>query len=258
MWGAWALQFAVIGFLIGTIIAVPSQRTHVLHQRQKGPTDWIAGNVPGFLAALLCPTLFVLCYVWYLVQSHSSREFELIKNLDRRVSVQDQLQHLRSTKPTVTFSATCYHFESKVRYEGGEKQDYKLTVVTHEAQKVFKFSEWQDATPELSGDSSVSMTNLLLRKELQLADAARERYFREFNDFCKKNHFDVTQDFCRVMEVDGFKADHICFTDPRKAPWWANVVVYLLTVVLLVNVPFRMWVSSRSRCARLSVVKQVQ
>ena len=157
----------------------------------------------------------------------------------------------------MTFTATSYHYESEVRYERGEKQDYTLTVVTHEASKVFEFSEWQDATPELSGNNDVTLTNLDMRKQLQLSDATRQRYFKEFNKFCKKNHFDVTQDYCRVMDIEGFREDHTYFRDARQAPWWVSVAVYLLTVVLLVNVPFRMWIESNSRQVQLSIVKRI-
>lgn len=257
MWGAWALQVIVIGLLIGTVLAVPRHKRYVEERRKVEPTDWVAGNLPGFLAALLCPTLFVLCYLWYVKECYSTSTAEHIQNVDRTVNVQDHMQQLRCCRPSVTFSATCYHFETKVRYERGEKQTYTLTVVTHEATKEFVFSEWQDATPHLNGSDDVNMTNLVLRKELEVSDAARQRYFEEFNDFCKKNHYDVAQDFCRVMEVEGFKESQLYFRDLRKPSWWVSSVVYWLTAVLLLNVPFRMWLNANTCVRRQAVVKQI-
>lgn len=259
LYKAWFIQIAVFALMVGSIVAVPHHQRRVQNRENKETSDWVAGDVPGFLLALLLPALYVLCYMWYLQQCYNTSTAVRIQKLNRKICVRDYEQQLRACRPSVVFTATCYHYESRIRYERGEKKLYRLSVVTHQAKKVFRFNDvdWHDESPEFAGTDDFLLTSLLLKKDLSLTEAARERFFREFNTFCKKNHFDVNQDFCRVLDIQGFKENQTFFSISRPPPWWVSAAVYWVTAILLVNVPFRMFLDSRTRIVRHRVVKHV-
>lgn len=133
-----------------------------------------------------------------------------------------------------------------------------MDVFTHRAAESYPFIEWEDGTLALSGTDLVPLTKLHLSKELGfLSDAGRHHMQASYDKFCAENRKDDFQAFSNTFYVPGFKERILCLKDEGKAPWWVGSCQYWIASVLLMNVPFRMFLDWSTGIVRHTIVKNI-
>ncbi|CAM9782720.1 unnamed protein product, partial [Ectocarpus fasciculatus] len=179
---------------------------------------------------------------------------------------------LRTTSPVVLFNARCYHYETQTRTvpvtttnASGyttttyRTETYTVTVVTHSASEEYSFTRWEDATGPLSGTDSVRLTKLHLSKELGfLTDAAEQRLLAAYGSFCAANRRDLFQDYNKELQLEGFKERIMCFRNVDEAPCWVSSCGYwVASLLLLLNVPYRLCIDWKTGIVRHTITKKI-
>lgn len=131
-------------------------------------------------------------------------------------------------------------------------------VVTHTASEEYPFTQWEDATAALSGTDSVTLTKLHLSKELGfLTDAGKQRMVAAYMAFCAAHCFDAFQSYTKELHILGFKERILCLRNVDEAPWWAGSGVYWVASLLMVNVPYRMFLDWNTGIVRHTITKKI-
>ncbi|CAN0289392.1 unnamed protein product, partial [Ectocarpus sp. 12 AP-2014] len=182
-------------------------------------------------------------------------------------SVQQYVQQLRTTTPVVQFDASCYHYETRTRpgllFSLADSlrrtETYTETVVTHSANEEYHFTHWEDATGPLLGTDSVRLTKLHLSKELGfLTDAAEQQLLAAYGSFCAANRRDVFQTYKKELQLEGFKERIMCFRNVDEAPCWVSSCGYwVASLLLLLNVPYRMCIDWKTGIVRHTIIKKI-
>lgn len=133
-----------------------------------------------------------------------------------------------------------------------------MEVITHHAEENYLFTEWEDTTRPLSGTGIVLLTKLHLSKKLGfLSDSGSHHMNEAYDRFCNENRRDAFQLFANKFFVPGFKERILCRKDEGKAPWWVGSCAYWLASLLLMNVPYRMFLDWNTGIIRHQIVKKI-
>ena len=107
----------------------------------------------------------------------------------------------------------------------------------------YVFSRWQDASEELPPlRHDLSLTKLYLTSDYGFLDDQTQADHDEALRLFKQNvPSDVHQDFSNHVSIDGFKARTLCYVHGSAPPRWVGFCWYVLASVLLLSLPYRLW-----------------
>ena len=145
-------------------------------------------------------------------------------------------------------------------------------VVTHQAVGTYKFANWEDHTlaslwkrsqsfsskSQEAPFSKLSLSKLLLLKDRR----TREDYFAQQADFVMlEGRKDVHAEFATTIEVDGFRPKLLAVRPVRLGAHKVSAAlfrqhIYILSTLLGLSLPFRIWFAKHCDEIRVTVVKE--
>jgi len=145
-------------------------------------------------------------------------------------------------------------------------------VVTHQAVGTYKFSNWEDRTLASlwkrsqsfsSSSQEAPFSKLSLSKLLLLKDRrTREDYFAQQVAFVMlQGRKDVHAEFSTTIDVDGFRPKLLAVRPVRLGPHKVSAAlfrqhIYILSTLLGLSLPFRIWFAKHCDEIRVTVVKE--
>jgi hypothetical protein len=226
--------------------------------------------VPILMAAeVLTFTWFVVIEsiigVVYLFSVLRSNTFQYLRNINTTETVLDYMNRMYRTEPAVRWFIQCYHYETRTRQVATpgpngttvyRTETYQERVNTHSANGELIFLRWTDVSVPLNREEieTFAMTKISVKK-IWIGDAGAEQ---QKMAFILANKRDVFYDFLEALELEGYRPRFLGFVDLENVPalaHWSWYVISHLTVVLAV--PYRMWLSSKSHKVRTTIQKQI-
>jgi len=145
-------------------------------------------------------------------------------------------------------------------------------VVTHQAVGTYKFAKWEDHTLASlwkrsqsfsSSSQEAPFSKLSLSKLLLLKDRkSREDYFAQQAAFVMlEGRKDVHAEFATTIEVDGFRPKLLAVRPVRLGAHKVSAAlfrqhIYILSTLLGLSLPFRIWFAKHCDEIRVTVVKE--
>ena len=145
-------------------------------------------------------------------------------------------------------------------------------VVTHQAVATYKFANWEDHTLASlwkrsqsfsSNSQEAPFSKLSLSKLLLLKDRrTREDYFAQQAAFVMlEGRKDVHAEFATTIEVDGFRPKLLAVRPVRLGAHKVSAAlfrqhIYILSTLLGLSLPFRIWFAKHCDEIRVTVVKE--
>ena len=145
-------------------------------------------------------------------------------------------------------------------------------VVTHQAVGTYKFANWEDHTLASlwkrsqsfsSNSQEAPFSKLSLSKLLLLKDRrSREDYFAQQAAFVMlEGRKDVHAEFATTIEVDGFRPKLLAVRPVRLGAHKVSAAlfrqhIYILSTLLGLSLPFRIWFAKHCDEIRVTVVKE--
>jgi len=145
-------------------------------------------------------------------------------------------------------------------------------VVTHQAVSTYKFANWEDHTLASlwkrsqsfsSNSQEAPFSKLSLSKLLLLKDRrTRQDYFAQQSAFVMlEGRKDVHAEFATTIEVDGFRPKLLAVRPVRLGAHKVSAAlfrqhIYILSTLLGLSLPFRIWFAKHCDEIRVTVVKE--
>jgi len=145
-------------------------------------------------------------------------------------------------------------------------------VVTHQAVGTYKFANWEDHTLASlwkrsqsfsSSSQEAPFSKLSLSKLLLLKDRrTRQDYFAQQSAFVMlEGRKDVHAEFATTIEVDGFRPKLLAVRPVRLGAHKVSAAlfrqhIYILSTLLGLSLPFRIWFAKHCDEIRVTVVKE--
>ena len=211
--------------------------------------------------------IFIECiigaaYLFFMLRSNT---FQYLCNINTTETVLDYMDRMYRTEPAVHWFIQCYHFETRTRQVASpgpngttvyHTETYQERVNTHSAHGHLIFSTWADVSVPLNRKviETFTMTKISVKKSWT-GDAGA---MQQKSDFIFVNQLDIFYDFFETLELEGYHPRLLGFIDLENIPFlahWSWYLVSHLTVVL--GVPYRMWLSSKSHKVRTMIQKQL-
>jgi TMEM151 family len=222
----------------------------------------MAAEVFSFTWFIVIESFLGALYLFFVLRSNT---FQYLLNINTTESVMDCMNHMYRAEPVVRWFIQCYHFETRSRQVASTDSNgnttytteyYQERVNTHSAQGQLVITRWCDISTPLDQQEieAYNMTKISVKKTWVGDDGAVKQKL----DFICANNLDVYYDFSETLDLEGYRARFLGFVHLDNVPALAHWGWYLashLTVVLAV--PYRMWLSSKSHKVRTAVVKQV-
>jgi hypothetical protein len=230
-------------------------------------------GILGKIVHVLFWGLYIIWGIFYLTIVLRSHTFQYLRNINTTETVLAFMDRMYATKPTVTWSIQCYHYETRTRqvrytvtyYVGNQQhtetryrtETYQERVNTHAASGALQYTRWEDVSVPLCRDEIIEyvLTKVSIKKTWIAGDTgAREQK----EDFIRYNNRDEYYDFFEDFELHGFRSRFLGLTDLAKRPCLAHWFWYLVAHTLVVfALPYLMWMSSVTGKVRTTVLKKV-
>ena len=222
----------------------------------------LAAGIMTFFWFVLIESIIGAVYLFFVLRSNT---FQYLRNINTTETVLGYMDRMYRTEPVVRWFIQCYHFETRYRTVASpgpngttvyRTESYQERVNTHSARGHLRFLRWADVSVPLNrvAIETFAMTKISIKK----CWVGDEGAAQQKANFILVNHRDVLYDFFETLELDGYRPRLLGFVDLDNIPFlahWSWYIVSHLTVIL--GVPYRMWLSSKSHKVRTVIQKQI-
>lgn len=131
---SWILQLVVWALFLGMLISIGRHVVVKKHNEGRSFSNDDYKNESSTILPLALFSTFLFCsLIWYGEMCYMAGTLQFVANLDRELNVQQYVQKLRTTTPTLQFKACCYHTETRTRQVPSTTTDsrgYSTTTYT--------------------------------------------------------------------------------------------------------------------------------
>ena len=225
-----------------------------------------------FTFIIVAAILYAICgYIYVMIESLccSSTMGYLKTNFDES-NAENYVRSLIAKEPIVMTTAICYHFETRTRttsyrdangHTQHRTETYQERVNTWTGAHVFNFNFWKDNsdTNNIPLPKSGERLRIKLAKEVVFSNEETKLSFLEQKErFASENrHRDAHMDIATDYGIAQFK-EHIMAYDPQSGiPSWMNIKCFVLSVLLCLSWPYRIFLQSTTKKRRFTILKEI-
>ena len=188
---------------------------------------------------------FLVAYITYMIIQFRSGSCKYLKHKsdsnDKNRRMESKLNELFRAKPKITFTCTCYHYETIILNDLDEQgkartRRRKNKVITHEESFDFPYHSVRDVSGLFSIKDSIKRKKDYIKLNLKLviswADAiSRADYEQQKNNFIEKNRTkDELMDFNEIRSLPDFNDKDIIEIN-HSSTCSVNLCWYIISVI---------------------------
>ena len=230
----WFIQIAVWASICGLVVGIISETKE------------------GYYACYA----FLFCYIVYLITEFCSPTFSYLRHQKDNNRMYDKMGELFRTAPTITFTAQCYHYETRhhtSKDANGHVQHSteRVRINTHYDKMIMPYYSARDVSGlfllDIGKASSIqkAFIKLHLQKEINFADPiSYSDYLFHKEAFWQRNRYrDVHMDFHEFRDIPGFHTHNLVQIGDYH-PAGVSVGLYVLCTLLTVCQFYKRYVDS--------------
>jgi hypothetical protein len=212
---------------------------------------------------------FLVAYITYMIIQFRSGSCKYLKHKsdsnDKNRRMESKLNELFRAKPKITFTCTCYHYETIILNDLDEQgkartRKRKNKVITHEESFDFPYHSVRDVSGLFSIKDSIKRKKDYIKLNLKLviswADAiSRADYEQQKNNFIEKNRTkDELMDFNEIRSLPDFNDKDIIEIN-HSSTCSVNLCWYIISVIFAFTEYYKWYIKSRRICQNFTIIK---
>lgn len=187
---------------------------------------------------------FPVCYIIYIITEFLSPTFSYLRHQKVGDKMYEKMRDLFSTAPTITFTAQCYHYEtrhytSKDANGRVQHRTERVRVDTHFDKMLMPYYSSRDVSGlflldiDRANANSKAFIKLHLQKEINFADPiSYSDYLFHKEAFWQRNRYrDVHMDFHEFRDIPGFHTHNLVQIGDYH-PAGVSVCMYVLWTLI--------------------------
>ena len=210
--------------------------------------------------------IFIVVYLVYLIEFCCSNTLSYLWNKKDSGSIYNYVNQIKNTKPSISMTCECYHFETRIRYvtesytvqgtNGPETrtrqrmETYQQKVVTHSETEQFDFQRFYEISRMISDDIyNNDLIKIKFGKKIEFGDPfTRNRYDLQLTEFVRRNkNRDSCFSYSEYKEIPGYK-ERMFSVNGEKHSCLINWPCYTLITFFGFSWFYRIWVEAK--CVR--------
>jgi hypothetical protein len=205
----------------------------------------ISISIVFVLILLVSLFLSLIIYIMYWFEVFLSDYSRYLWNMKSATEVHNYVDKMKLNQPIITFSIRCYH-------EQGD-HEHKFDVETFSEEMEFKYDKCVDRTEDLVY-TQFDLIGIYFRYHWSFGDRysinffenEKQKFIDKHKDKDKKYKFDV-----RTV-LPGFRSNILMAQRKSSLLSWGW---YILSSLMCLSVPYRLWMDSKSVRSRMNLVK---
>jgi len=229
-------------------------------------TNWSDEELNNFFTPSLI--IWIGTYIVYLISEFLNPSYKFFGLKKKGKTMYELMNHFFCAKPTIIFTASSYHYETKTRVEYDSKgrlqnTTYDEKVITHYDTITLSYYSSRDVSGpfvlNLKKLGNVDYVKLHLKLSIDFADSVSfNDYYTAREKFYNKNKYqykDTYFDFDEKRTIPGFSEDHfVKITDEKTmiSRGW-----YTFAIILGFAEFYKSYASTRSIDQTFTIVKLI-
>jgi hypothetical protein len=230
------------------------------------------GSYDSYSLEIFCYVVLPIDVLIILIEIVMSNERKYLENLSREGSLFEYLKQLIKTKPSISMSVECYHYETHIESytttdsEGNTETNYRTVTVRvhdHTYHEEFRFAYWEDVSlnPETLPLEKFQITRIILTKSITFGDSSTaSQYERQVNSMletAKREYPGSHHSYSRIDNIPGFKTRLASYWDAYAVKWWMNSGFFLFFSLIGLTWPYRLAFNKSTQKSAFNVSKKV-